>query len=354
MNKRIVFVDPAAPAQYDERNLETGGIGSTEATLLRIAGALASRNSVSIVQGTRELSRSDSYGVVYMPYRHKTDTVDGAEVDAVIVIRSHKILPRLRRQFPDAALFLWMPCMRGRRLRALARNCVNTDTTLVAASDYQLDVTRRFCAAQDPAAARKLRAIRIYNPLVPGLVPDGSAWDPDKLLFLSSPHKGLEQVLDVFAMLKRRCRSIRLCIANPGYINCRIPRSDGVILLGTLPHQQVFRHLRDSLCLFYPQYAFAETFGMVLAEANAVGTPALAHPHGSAPEILSGGDQLCDCRDLAEVCNRVMRWRDGERPVPGPTDRFAMKNVVSDWEELLDMPAPPALAASMDYASARA
>ncbi len=52
------------------------------------------------------------------------------------------------------------------------------------------------------------------------------------------------------------------------------------------------QHIRESLCVFYPQTQRCETFGLVYAESNAVGTPVLAHDFGAAREVLSSPDQL--------------------------------------------------------------
>ena len=355
MKKRILFVDPVATRQYDDGDLAHGALGGTEATVLRVAEALAMDHVVLVAQGARQWCRTGPAGVIYSPYRHKSAFLDHSTVDAVVVVRAHKVLPRLRRRFPGAAMYLWMHCNPGRRLRTLARICVDTDTTLVAVSDYHLRAMLRFYAAHDPVSARRLKATRIHNPVAPGLKPDGRAWDRNKLLFLSSPHKGLEQVLDVFTMLKRRCPSMRLCIANPGYLNWRVPRIEGVFTLGKLRHDEVVNHLRDSLCLFYPQSTFEETFGLVFAEANAVGTPVLAHPHGAAPEVLNDAAQLCNCEDMAEVCNRVLRWREGNRPVPQSMERFELSRVIADWEQLLSAESRLALCPqAASYASARA
>ena len=332
--RKVLIVDPVATTQYDERDLERDALGGTEATVVRIAEGLALDHLVVVAQSTREWYRTGPGGVVYAPYRHKSEFRDH-DVDAVVVVRAHKVLPRLRRRFPDASMYLWMHCNPGRRLRTLARTCVETDTTVVAVSDYHLEAMTRFYARHDPAAAKHLKATRIYNPVAPGLAPDGTPWDPNKLLFLSSPHKGLEQVLDVFGMLKRRCSDFRLCVANPGYLNWRVPRTDGVIMLGKLRHDEVVAHLRDSLCLFYPQTTFEETFGLVFAEANAVGTPVIAHAHGAAPEILDDAAQLCDGANIVHVCDRVLQWRGGARPVPEPVERFALPRVLAEWERLL-------------------
>lgn len=353
--KKILVVDPVATKQYDERDLENDALGGIEATVVRIAEGLALDHLVVVAQSAREWCRTSPAGVVYAPYRHKSEFLDHADLDAVVVVRAHKVLPRLRRHFPDAAMYLWMHCNPGRRLHTLARACVDTDTTLITVSDYHLDTMTSFYTQHDPAAAKRLKVMRIYNPVAPGLTRDGTAWDPNKLLFLSSPHKGLEQVLDVFSMLKRRCADLRLCIANPGYLNWRVPRTDGVITLGKLRHDQVVSHLRDSLCVFYPQTMFEETFGLVFAEANAVGTPVIAHPHGAAPEVLSDASQLCDGTDMAQVCDRVLQWRDGLRPMPPSVERFALPRVLADWEKLLQAEGSVMFRPQVaTYASARA
>ena len=51
-----------------------------------------------------------------------------------------------------------------------------------------------------------------------------------------------------------------------------------------------------------------EPFGLVMAEANACGTPVLAFPRGAAPEVIADGETgfLCaDVNEMAEACARV-------------------------------------------------
>jgi glycosyltransferase involved in cell wall biosynthesis len=194
---------------------------------------------------------------------------------------------------------------------------------------------RWFFRCHDPIAGRAVDLTRVYNPVAPGLAPDDTPWDPDKLVFLSSPHKGLDQVYEAFRVLRRRIPSVRLHVANPGYLARRFPEVGGVVSLGTLPHPQVARHLREALCLFYPQATFEETFGLVFAEAHAVGTPVLAHPLGAAPEVIACGRQLCDVTDIEEVCERIGRWRTGARPAPAHRPEFQLSAVIDVWERLL-------------------
>ena len=59
-----------------------------------------------------------------------------------------------------------------------------------------------------------------------------------------------------------------------------------VVWLGALPPAQVIEQARSALCVFMPNFLMPETFGLVFAEANAVGTPVLAHDCGAAREVL--------------------------------------------------------------------
>lgn len=60
--------------------------------------------------------------------------------------------------------------------------------------------------------------------------------------------------------------------------------------------------MRSALCLFYPQTSFAESFGLVIAEANAVGTPALLHAGlGANEEFASSTEQCVDGSDPEAV-----------------------------------------------------
>jgi glycosyltransferase involved in cell wall biosynthesis len=135
-------------------------------------------------------------------------------------------------------------------------------------------------------------------------------------------------------------------VADPGYWAGPSPDlPDGVVPLGPLPHRAVLRHVREAFAVFYPQARFEETFGPVFAEANAVGTPVLAHPHAVAREVLD--ETPADRRQLVDA-------RDPEAAARRLTARFQTSRVAADWERrlgvesfprVLRVPSEPAAAA---------
>jgi glycosyltransferase involved in cell wall biosynthesis len=107
------------------------------------------------------------------------------------------------------------------------------------------------------------------------------------------------------------------------------------VVLGALPFPQTVRHMRDAFCVFYAQTTLMETFGLVYAEANAVGTPVLAHPFGSAPEVLCSREQLVDATDPEHVADVLMSWYDGAAPPVYCKDELRLSRVIEEWEALL-------------------
>lgn len=343
MAEPVWFVDTVATRPYDDTTAGRRALGGTEATVCRIAAGLAADRGVVVAQRARSAERRGGDGVRYLPYDHKASLASERQPGSIVVVRAHKLLPGLRRRYPEACLWLWMHCMPGRRLRSLPRVCVETDTEVIAVSEQHRIAMRRAFAALDPVGTAALRIRCIHNPLAPD-IPVATQFDRDRLVFASSPHKGLDQVLATFAALRRRCPSMQLRIANPGYLDWPFADQEGVVRLGPLPHREVLRELGNALCLFYPQNRFVETFGLVFAEAHAVGTPVLAHPLGAAVEVIGDPAQLCDAGDVAGVVDRVLRWRDGGRPVPARPERFELPTIVARWRSLLDAGARPTAA----------
>ena len=335
MRPHYVFIDSVAPYTYVADDLQRRAMGGTQATVLRIAKALTTYADVTIAQSARTQRWIDDHGIQYVPYDHKH--CDHYQADAFVVIRAHKLLPKLRRLYPDKSLFLWMHCFPGMRLRELARVCVDSATTVLAVSDFHQQWMQDFYARYDAIAAKSLKIKTMYNPVDEQLQQNTSPWNRNKLLFMSSPHKGLDQVLHQFSLLRKRIPELTLHIANPGYLNWKVVGEDtGVKTLGALSHGEVIQHLRSSLCLFYPQNQFAETFGIVFAEAMAVGTPTLTHPIGAAPEVLGSNEQLCDAQDSETIYQRIRHWRDGQRYQPVLPDQFRIENLLQQWRDLLD------------------
>ncbi len=352
----VLFYDPSCQRPYDTRTLRQQATGGTEASVTRIADALGAF--------VMQHNRTEAYGSYLPPGRI-------AGIEHVILNRDSRALPRIRELFPNAKTYLWVHdqlnpgSKRGRRLASTAQHLRDLSITVICVSDSQrrgVEATLRRIGVADCVTART-----IYNPVDDDLVPDGSAFDDRKLVFFSSPNKGLAYSLDAFRALRRRMPDLRLQVGNPGYKIRRSANIEGVEYLGPQPQERIHKEVRSALCTFFPNFVLPETFGLVFAESKAVGTPILTHDCGAAAEIVGDPRQvlpvtfaerayettlsgvspgwrgwparIADGLGLFDpYIERIREWRTGGRPVVTPDPRFRLTAVAGQWRAMLGIP----------------
>src|SRR5579862_878797 len=176
----ILFYDPSCQQPYDTRTLQEKATGGTEASLTRVADALGAY--------VMQHNRTEASGSYLPPGKL-------AGIDHVVLNRDSRALPVVRELFPQACVYLWVHDLlspgskRGRRLASTASLLQEMGVTIICVSDTQ----RRGVEAtlQSMGVDGAVRACTIYNPVSDELEPDGSSIDHNKLVFFSSPNKGL-------------------------------------------------------------------------------------------------------------------------------------------------------------------
>jgi hypothetical protein len=289
----VVFVDPVCPTPYSLETLRTQPMGGTEATLVRIAERL----DATVAQRGR--THADGR---YVPYASVTSATH------LVVLRDPAALVEWHAKLPQARTYLWLHDLlpigspQAQALRQHAAALASMNATVVAVSEFHRDqvlaVLRRVGAS--------LRVRRIYNPIADDLQLCAGAIDPFKLIFASQPKQGLEVTLLALAHVHRLDPRYRLCVANPGYRQLTRRSQPGVEWLGELPHARVLGEIATALCVFYPNFHYPETFGLVCTESNALGTPVLAHPIG-AVEVLANTQPLLPIDDKLMAAHRLSR-----------------------------------------------
>jgi len=350
----VLFYDPLCQQPYDTRTLHTQAMGGTESTLVRVADALGA--------WVMQHNRTHDWERYRRPQRL-------AGITHVIVNRDSRALPYVRELCgPGVRVYLWLHdrfhprSRRARWLAATAQLLRENGVTAVCVSDWQragVEATLRSIGL-----AGAVRALTIYNPVEDALRPDGTALDPDKLVFFSSPNKGLDFALDAFGELRRALPQLRLAVGNPGYKEGDSAQRAGVEFLGALPQARMHAQVRGALCTFAPNFRIPETFGLVFAESHALGTPVLTHDCGAAAEIVGDPQQLLPVSAAARCyaatvgslsarwrsgparlaaaaglfdayVERIRHWRGGARPQTGPDPRFHLSAIREQWLRLL-------------------
>ena len=328
-------------------------MGGTEATVTRVADAL----DAYVVQH----NRTEVYGRYGRPER-----MPG--IASVVINRDSRALPLVRDLYPNARVYLWLHdqlnpgSKRAGWLASTAELLQIMGVTIVCVSDTQrqgVEATLRSLRVENVVHAHT-----IYNPIDDTLAPDGSPVDDGKLVFFSSPNKGLKFTLDAFRALRRQMPDLRLVVGNPGYKIRKSAPIEGVEYLGPQPQDRMHAQVRTALCTFFPNFVIPETFGLVFAESNAVGTPVLTHDCGAAVEVIGDPNQILPitaaqrayeavvgklsprwrsgpARVAASLglfephIERIRAWRSGARPRTAPDPRFRLTAVAQQWRTLL-------------------
>lgn len=344
---RLLFIDAKSSEAYDLDTLNEKAVGGTEGTLLRVAAGLSRSHQVYVAQLGRKESRSYSDNLTFISVEESRDMSPAPEV--VIILRKHRLVKPYSKIYPKAKLVLWLANFQKREVLVHRHWLIKTGCRVICMSRHHRDHSSRILNGSIAwlfrifsLQAKRLDIDYIYNII--DIEPfENVAKNNNKLLFMSTANKGLIPTLKAFKVLYQRFPELELYIAGTSMEGLKDPKAEfadlinqpGIKLLGKLPHAELMRHTQESMCVFYPQAQHPETFGIIYAEANAVGTPVLAHDFGSAAEVLSSSQQLINGRDINEVIERVSEWKTQGPPQVSAREEFRSEAVIAQWQKLL-------------------
>lgn len=341
---KIVFVDPKCPTPYDSEVLRTRGLGGTEGTVIRIAQGLSDDHSVHVLQHNRVTEVTENDSLRYSPIGVLDSVVRDA--DHVIFIQKAQHIQTVARK-SRARLWIWLHNFLKDEVPFFWQDHLRYKLGLICVSRTHAEHSRKYIQSMPKywgtlGLMGRGGILYHYNPLADGLVPDPSVTrDRHKMVFFSSPYKGIEHVIDAFKEIHEVIPDLRLYVADPGYIrnfNAETLNIEGIVKLGTLPQRAVIQHVREALCVFYPQRKRPETFGLVFAEANAVGTPVLAHDFGAAKEILCPSNYPIDTSKPELILHTIKAWVENGGSLSHAQPQFQGSHVIKKWNQFLTNP----------------
>jgi len=151
------------------------------------------------------------------------------------------------------------------------------------------------------------------------------------------PDKGTADAIDIARRAGRRL-VIAGIVQDPRYFHERVePCIDGdrVVYLGSVGPVQRAEVLGSALALLHP-IAFAEPFGLSVVEAMAAGTPVIAYPRGSMPEVVDEGVTgfLVDGVEAAAAAVSRIAGLSRGRCRAVAERRFSAARMVTDYVEV--------------------
>jgi glycosyltransferase involved in cell wall biosynthesis len=319
---KILFVDSVAYKPYTLDTLKNEALGGTEATVLRIAEGLAKRgHDVSLYQKQADDNEMAYVGAI----RHVGLYSMFPIPDVVVHLRTGSEVELWKTLYPKASHYVWLHDLAGEW-------CKEDDLRykdIICVSNYhKRNIEQTFRELGITSGSIHV----LHNP-VEASTPFKFKAGTHRAGFFSSPHKGLEQVLKTYNLAKEAGIIDELVIGNPGYIEGKPIEGKDITVLGSLTHDAAMRELAMCSVLLYNQRTFPETFGLILAEAEALGVKVLAYDFGAASEVLKQNTPLsCSTQEEWLVALKELL----EEPDHKPMNSYPLEGIVQRWEEVLN------------------
>ena len=181
----------------------------------------------------------------------------------------------------------------------------------------------------------------VYHGLSPSLY--SFSRGPGKYLaFLGriSPEKRLDRAIEIARRAGMELRiAAKVDKADQAYFDREIKphlNHRGVIFLGEIGEDQKEHFLSNALALLFP-IDWPEPFGLVMIESFACGTPVIAYPQGSVPEVIDDGVTGFICEDIGQAVAAVQRSADFDRLSCRKRfeERFSSGRMAEDYLEFI-------------------
>ena len=331
----IVFLDCTGSRQYDRKTLENSPLGGSEASVIRVAEALGGFRlpngktlNVAVIKAS---DKSKGVQVRYFPptigqhaYFMHEDEIPNIETKYAVYLRGVQFLG----VFPNAKNFVWCHDLADSRMIEWLPYLKEHDATLIAVSRWHKKNIQQVIDYD--------KISYVYNPVQDDiyLPAYNTRTDINKnlMVWAASPHKGLDEALETFKKINSKFPSLRLLVYNPGYMKGDIIINPGVLYYGPTACKNVWHQMKNALCVFYPT-KFQETFGLIAAEANALGCPVLTYKEGALNEVIQDDRQTVESEEV--LLQQLEKWYTEGPPVIHGRDDFRLSKIAMKWLAVL-------------------
>lgn len=188
----------------------------------------------------------------------------------------------------------------------------------------------------------------VYHGLPPSSLPFNSVGG-EYLAFLGriSPEKGLDRAIEIAVRMGMKLKiAAKIDRADRSYFERVIePLLNNPLIefVGEVGHREKGEFLGKATALLFP-INWPEPFGLVMIESLACGTPVVAYPHGSVPEIIMDGSCGFLVNNIDQAVEAVTRIKEIDRHdcrrhfEENFTDELMARNYLELYEQVLGRP----------------
>jgi len=202
---KLMFVDPITTMgkEYNDLDLNNTALGGSESSLLRVALGLAKYFNIRIAQVNRQNLELSANGILFIPYY----SLFTENPDVIVIMRESQIIEPIRASIPNVPIIVWLHDL-WPQCEMLTHHWNKTqlpDVSFILVSEflkYFCSHTMTVLKLNYTFIERKLHVIP--NPIDDDLDVSNVVVNRNKILYYSSPNKGLTEALEIFAALREK------------------------------------------------------------------------------------------------------------------------------------------------------
>lgn len=301
--KTIAFFDTTG-AEYSGDEFKHRGVGGAESAIIYTAKELAKYYNVFVFCSCPRPGIYD--GVKYVNL-DQADLMKEVKVDLLVVQRNCALVSGLdlKEMFKVDKIAIWLHDLATSPIHSGIGATLNKVSKYIVPSKWHMqNIIKQF-----PGMNENMFIV-IPHGVDSNLFRENVTRNKYKLLYSSTPFRGLKEMLDVFPEIKKQVPEAELYVTSSMkvYNNKdkeskefeelynRARNIDGVKYIGTVKKDELAKHFMESRMWSYPN-TYEETFCIGAIESISAGTPIVTSCLGALPEVIPRGCSLTSMAD---------------------------------------------------------
>lgn len=293
-NKKTIVFYNATPSEFAGDELERRGVGGSEGDIINLSKIFAKYYNVIVFCNCPRPGIYD--GVRYM-HVGDTEYLKKIKTDLFIASRNTHLLAEVnfKEMFNIDKVCLWTHDLpESYVFDKLPKAIPNIDRIFALTRWHRDEIKKKFPDVPDKYwfNARNGVDTELYKVDVKR--------NPYKLIYSSTPFRGLDVLLEVFPKIKEQVPKAELHVFSSMkvYGNAtededkkfqklydKAEDMDGVVYHGSVTRKELAKHMKESAVMTYPNH-YKETMCISAAEAIVAGTPIVTSKLAALPEVI--------------------------------------------------------------------